>query len=114
TTAVAAATAVAAGATTAAVAAAARTRLAGTSLIDRQATAVGLPVVEAVDGGLRLGIAAHLHEAEALAAPRLAIRDDLGALDGAVLREQLLQVRAVHAVREIPDVQFLAHLLTPA
>src|SRR5262249_34359585 len=71
---------------------AARTRLAGLGLVDREATAVVLLVVQALDGRLRLGVAAHLHEAEALAAARVTVLDHLGALDRPELREQLFEV----------------------
>ena len=43
--------------------------------------------VQTANRGLRLGIAAHLDEAESLAAPGLAIFDHLGALDLAERRE---------------------------
>src|SRR5262249_18024900 len=82
-------------------------------LVDCQAPAVELLIVQGVDGGLRLGIRAHLDETESLASTRVPVGNDLRALDTAVLREQLLQVGAVHAIREVPDVQFLAHRQTP-
>jgi hypothetical protein len=49
-------------------------------------------VVKALDGRLGLGLAAHLHEAEALAAARVAVLDDLRALNVPECGEQLLQV----------------------
>src|SRR3954447_21447860 len=77
-------------------------------LVDCEATAVDFVIVQGIDRRLRLGIRAHLDETESLASTRVPVGNDLGALDAAVLRQQSLQVRAVHAVREVPDVQFLA------
>ena len=51
------------------------------------ATAVVFVLVEPLDGGLGLGVAVHLHEAEALGAVRLPIDDDLGRLDRAMRLE---------------------------
>src|SRR4051794_3243278 len=76
----------------------------GLGLIDGEVAAVVGLAVEGGDGGLRLGVAAHLDEAEALAAAGVAVLDDFRALDGAVLREQLLEVRAGGVVAEIADV----------
>src|SRR2546421_136637 len=50
--------------------------LARLGLIDGQATTVVLLLVEATDGRIGFGIAAHLHEAEALAPARLSVGDD--------------------------------------
>ena len=46
-------------------------------LVDRQTTAVDFLVVQALDGRLRLSVAAHLHEAEALGAAGVPVHDDL-------------------------------------
>ena len=78
------AAAAAVAATATAVAATAAARLAGLGLVDRQATAVDFLVVQALNGRLRLGVTAHLHEAEPLAPTRVAILDDLCALHGPV------------------------------
>ncbi len=69
--------------------------------------------MQALDGGLSLGVGVHLHEAEALAAARVAIFDDLGALHRAELGEEFFEVRAGDLIREIPNIKLLAHRLTP-
>ena len=60
--------------------------------------------VQGGDRGLRLGVAAHLHEPEALAAAGVAVLDDFRALHGTVRGAQLLELRARHVVTEIPNV----------
>src|SRR5262249_38140624 len=82
-------------------------RLARPGLVDRQPTAPTFPVVQAIDGRLRVGRADHLHEAEAPAASRVTVRHHLGALDLTELGEQLLEVRTIHLERQVPYVQFL-------
>ena len=79
TTAATAATATAAAAATA-TAAATGPGLARPGLIDRQATAVDLLVVQGVDRGLRLGVRAHFDETESLASTRVPVGDHLRAL----------------------------------
>ena len=61
------------------------------------------------DRGLRLGVAAHFHEPEALAAARVTVADDLRALHAAVCGEDLLQRRAIDIVAQISDIQLTAH-----
>ena len=66
--------------TTAAVAAptaAAPTLLPWFGLVDRQVPAVVVVTVETLDGRLRLGVRAHLHECEPLRAVGVPIDDDL-------------------------------------
>src|SRR5205085_7591861 len=72
--------------------------LARPGLVDRQAAAAGLRAVERGDGGLRLLVVAHLHEAEALGAAGVPVHDHLGRLHGAVRREHLLQGAVGHLV----------------
>ena len=43
----------------------------------------------------------------------LAVADDLSALHGSVRRKQLLQLRAVHVVREVPNIKLTAHGMSP-
>ena len=74
------ATATAASTTATAVAApttAAPTLLTGLGLVDRQVPPVVVMAVEPLDGRLRLGVGAHLHEPEPLRAVRVPIDDDL-------------------------------------
>src|SRR5262249_26294045 len=100
-----------AAATSATVATAAATGaiLLGPGLVDGQGTAIVLLAVEVGDGGLGLVIGRHFDEAEAAAGAGSAVGDDLGALDGPVSREEILEVRAAHVVAQISDVKFPAH-----
>src|SRR3954453_17941868 len=84
------ATAIAAPAATATATAAATTLLAGAGLVHGEAATLEIAPVERGDGGLRLLVVAHLHEAEALGAPGVTIHDHLGGIHGAVLREHVL------------------------
>jgi hypothetical protein len=51
------------------------------------------------------GLAAHLHEAEALAAGRVTLQDDLGAPDRPIIGEQLLRRGVVDLVTEVAYVR---------
>src|SRR5205085_6286932 len=86
---------------------AARTGFTGLGFVDGQVPTVVLTAVEPLDGRLRLGVGAHLHEPEPLGAVGVPIDDDLGALDRPEGREHRLQVGLVDVVGEIPDVQLL-------
>jgi hypothetical protein len=87
--------------------------LAGLGFVDGEPSAVVFLVVEAVDGGLGLGLGVHLDEPEPLAPAGVAVLDDLGALDGPELREELLELRAVDLIGQITDIQLLAHRWSP-
>jgi hypothetical protein len=91
-----AATATAAAAATAAVAATATAAAAPfftrPGLVHGQGATIVLSRVEPVDGRLSFRFGAHFHEAEALAAARVAIHDHFGTLDRAEFRKQLVQV----------------------
>ena len=74
--------AVAAGSATTTAASAAATKasgsgFAGLGFVDRQTTTIMLLVVEPLDGGVRLGLAAHLHEPKTLGTASFAVGDDL-------------------------------------
>src|SRR5262249_42285565 len=81
----------------------------GFGLIDGQGAALDLFQVHLLGGLLRLGVAAHLDEAEAFGLPRGAVHDDLRRLHRAVRGEQLLQHLVGHGVGQIAYVQLLAH-----
>src|SRR4051794_10204131 len=98
---------------TAATVAATRAGFTRLGLINREAATVVVLVVEALDGRLGLGLAAHLHEAEALAAARVTVLDDLRALDVPECGEQLLQVGTADLIGQVPDIQFLTHYQSP-
>src|SRR4051794_18483993 len=88
----------------AAAAAGARPLFARLRLIDGQRATGIVQTVKRRDRGLGLGILAHLDKAEALAAARVAIVDDLRALHGPVRREQLFQRGVVDVVAQIANV----------
>jgi hypothetical protein len=81
------ATTVAASATTATAAVFLRTRF-----VDGQGAAIMLLAVDRGDRGRGLFVAGHFDKAKTLAATRVAVVDDLGAGDRAMLREQLFEV----------------------
>jgi hypothetical protein len=58
-------------------------------------------------------VARHFDESEAFAASGVAIVDDLRRNDLPVLGEQLFQLRAIHLVAQITDVQLLTHRNSP-
>jgi hypothetical protein len=74
-----------------------------------QATTIELPFVKPVDRGLCLSVVVHLDEAKALASARRTILDHLRTLHGAELREQLFQGGITDPIRQIANVQLLAH-----
>jgi hypothetical protein len=90
TAAVATATAAAATSATAVAAAAATAVFSRLGLVNSQAPAIMLVVVQPINGRLRLGLGVHLDEAETLAPARRAVLNHLRALYCAELREQLL------------------------
>src|SRR5262245_40146406 len=99
----------AAAATAAAVAAAAATTAAAflrTRFVDGQRPAVDLIAVHRLDGGLSLGVAAHLDEAEPLGTAGVAVHDHLRRLHGAVGLEHLLQIAVTDTVGQVAHVQF--------
>ena len=71
--------------------------------------AIVLFAVDSADRGLRLGVARHLDETEALAAAGVAIVDHFGTLDRAVLGEQLIEVAARRVKTQVATIQFLSH-----
>jgi hypothetical protein len=66
--------------------------------------------VHAVNGRLRLRVAAHLDKAKTFGATGFALHHDFGTDDGAELAKGLLQVFVAYAVGQIAHVQFAAHL----
>src|SRR5579875_509621 len=68
-----------------------------------------VPAVQRRDRLVRLARRAHLDEAEAARAPRVAVRDDGGGFARPVLREERLEVRASGVERQVSDEDLLAH-----
>jgi hypothetical protein len=66
-------------------------------------------IVEPINGSLGLRFGVHFDKPETFAPARRAILNNLSALDGAELREQLLQCGVADRVGQIPNVQLLAH-----
>jgi len=100
-----------AAAATAAAAAVAATRavFTRTGLVDDDGAAFEGLAIHAVDGSLRFRVRAHLDEAEALRATRIAVHHDLGGRDGSELRKCLLKRIVAHGIRKVADVKFVSH-----
>jgi hypothetical protein len=81
----------------------------GLGLIHGEAPAIVFLIVQSVDGCLCLSLGVHFDKAETLAPARGAVLNYLRALNGAELREQLLQNGVTDPVGQIPNVQLLAH-----
>jgi len=112
-TAAATATITAAAAAVTITAAAARTRLAGSGLVHGETTPAVILIVKTTDGLLGLGIGVHLDESETFTTPCVTVGDHLSALDRPELGEELLKIRIVDLVGQVPDVQFLTHHQAP-
>jgi hypothetical protein len=104
-----AATTTAAAATAVTTTAATTTIFTGLGLIHGEAPAIVFLIVQSVDGCLCLSLGVHFDKAETLAPARSAVLNHLRALNGAELREQLLQNGVTDPVGQIPNVQLLAH-----
>jgi hypothetical protein len=81
--------------------------------VDRQAASIVLLIVQAFDGRAGGVVIRHFDEAEAFAAARIAIHDDLGATNGAEGRKQLFQAAVRDPITQISNVQSLTHKPTP-
>src|SRR5579884_251562 len=97
----------------AAIVAAAPSVLTRSGLVDGEVAAIHIFAVEGGNGGLRLLVAAHFDESEALGSTRVPVHDDLGRLHIPVRLEQLLQITVVYAVGQIAHVQLFAHAGPP-
>lgn len=80
-----------------------------TGLIDDQGTAFHLLAVHAVDGGLRFSVRAHLDETKTLGSTGFTVHHDLRRRHRAELSECLLEIVVSYAVRQVTDVEFVAH-----
>src|SRR6185295_5527329 len=81
-----------------------------TRLVDRQAAAAQLIVVQLGNGLLRLFVRAHLHEREPARPARGHVAHHLHRFDGAGAGEQVLQVVFAGLVRKISHVKSATHL----
>jgi hypothetical protein len=62
---------------------------------------------------LCFGIATHFDKTKTFGATGIAFHHDFGAGDATELAERLFQIAVAHGVRQIADVQFVAHQGTP-
>ena len=83
-------------------------------LVDGEVAAVHVFAVKCLDGGLRLLVASHLNEAEALGTARVPVHDDLSRLHCPMRLEQLPQITVVYAVGQIAHVQLFAQAGPPS
>src|SRR5262249_50311968 len=102
-------------ATATAVAAAVATTAAATRRLrlrfaDLDLTAVERRTVQRLDRRLRFAVGRHLDEAEAFALARVAVRDEVDRLDGAVRAERGAHRGVSRRIRKIADVEFSAHV----
>ena len=104
----------AAAVTTAAATAAARVVFPGLGFVHGERTTIVFLVVQAVDCGLCFRIGRHFDEAEAFAAARVTILDDLSAGHLAEGAEHRFEIGAARAIRQISYVQPLTHTNSPA
>jgi hypothetical protein len=96
--------AAAAESTSAAAAAATATLFARLGFVHGQRSATMFLAVQGCNCSLCLGIGGHFHETKAFASAGVAVRDDLGALDGPMDRKEGLQCRAIHVVAQITNI----------
>jgi hypothetical protein len=87
--------------------------LARLRLVDRQAAAAMVLVVQGVDGREGLGVSSHLDEAESAAPTCLSVHNHLRASHLAEWGEQFFQIGISHRKCEIADKQLLDHLQPP-
>src|SRR5437762_12661231 len=97
----------------AATATAARALLAGTSFVDCESSTVLVLTVQAGNRRLSFLVIAHLDKAEAFRAAGVPVHDDLGRLHRAVRSKHCFQIAVGYPIREIADVQLLAHCGPP-
>ncbi len=86
-----------------------RTVFAGASLAHTQRAAGKILAIELLDGGLGLGIGAHRDEAETAGTVRVPIHNDLDGRNRAALLKDFLQFGFGGLIREVGDVETIAH-----
>jgi hypothetical protein len=85
------------------------TGLHGARFVHHEAAPAQWLSIHALNGCLRLGIAAHFDKPESLGAACVAFHHDPGAGDSAELAECLLQVVVTHTIGKVADVKLIAH-----
>ena len=86
-----------------------RTWLHGASFVHHQATTTQRCAVHAFDCGLCFGIAAHFHKTKTFGTTGIALHHDFGASHSTELSKRLLKIAVAYRVRQVADVQFIAH-----
>jgi hypothetical protein len=86
-----------------------RTWFHGASFVHHEATTTQRCAIHAFDGSLRFGIAAHFDETKTFRAASVALHHDLGASHRTELSKRLLKITVTHGIRQVADVQFVAH-----
>jgi len=81
----------------------------GAGLVDDQSASAQGFAVHAGNGGLRLGIVAHLDKAKTFGASSIALHHDFGTDHCSELAEFTLQIVVSHAVGKIAYVKLIAH-----
>src|SRR5262249_25497348 len=79
--------------------------------VHRQLAAATILAIQGSDGGLRLLVGLHLHEAKAFGPAGVPVHDDLGRFDRAVGFEHFCQLTIGHAITEVTNIQLPAHFL---
>jgi hypothetical protein len=86
-----------------------RTWLHGASFVHNEATTTQRRAVHTFNSSQSFGIAAHLDETKTFRAASVALHHDLGASHSTELSERLLKIAVAYRIRQIADVQFVAH-----
>ena len=86
-----------------------RTCLHGACFVDNQATTTQRCAVHAFNSGLCFGITAHFHKTKTFGTTSVALHHDFGAGHSTELSERLLKIAVAYRIRQIADVQFIAH-----
>ena len=86
-----------------------RTSLHRTGFVDHQAAATQRCAVHAFNSSKGFGIAAHFHKSKTFGTTCIALHHDFGAGHSTELSERLLKIAVAYRIRQIADVQFIAH-----
>jgi hypothetical protein len=80
--------------------------------VDSEVTSADFFAIESGDGLIGSGVIRHLHEAETLRAPGIAIRDDLNGFNLADLAEHVTEICFCDLKREISNEDFFRHAIS--
>src|ERR687891_1930112 len=82
-------------------------------LVDGEAAAAQLIIIQLGDGRSRFLVCAHFHERESTRPPGGHVAHDSDRFDGPGATEELLELCFSRFVREVSDIQLPTHTLTP-